>query len=331
MTFKLKQHVPQNLKAVLVAVVIIWLLAQIFLWGVFPDRVLNYYEKSNTFFEMFINSISTFLVPELCSVVVYLYYLKFYQHVFKIAIPELTVQDLAKFSLKMVPAFLTAFFIFAPVTFSVRFLLRESNYSFYFYIDKYLSNAVSFPSYALYLPFVLFVGVCVEVSKIIRRYFKDKNRVTMAAASTAPTSAVASGNPLVEASPAPRRNYPLFFKTQGLGGDLRLNVSDIYAIEVDNRYLFARYIGGRGLLGSSKQIEVDIDPVLFFRINRKYYINLKFVRKYTYERESNRYRIRLHGELEEFFMQQKSINALKDALDAYETTVTKANSAMASA
>ena len=326
MTFRLKQHVPQNFKAVLVAVVIIWLLVQIFLWGISPDRVLNYYGKSNTFFEMLINSISTFLIPELCSVVIYLYYLKFYQRVFKISIPELSVQDLAKFSLKMIPAFLTAFFIFAPVTFSVRFLLRESNYSFYAYIDKYLSNAVSFPSYALYLPFVLFVGVCVEVSKIIRTYFRDKNRAASAAANAAVNPA-----DVVDVAPAPRRNYPLFFKTQGLGGDLRLNVSDIYAIEVDNRYLFARYIGGRGLLGSSKMIEVDLDPVLFFRINRKYYIHLKFVRKYAYERESNRYRIRLNGEPEEFFMQQKSINAFKDALDAYEATVFKADSKVASA
>ena len=302
-------------------------LGQIFLWGVFPDRTFNLYLKSYTIFGFIVNSLRTFFVPEFCSVAILGYYLKVYKKFFGISTtPELQPRAVTVFALQMIPALLTAFFAFAPFTFTVRFLLREQIFSYYIFWDKYLAEVFSFPMYALYLPFVLLVGTGIEVGRLVRKYFRDKDQTAL---NNVATPALPIEVPVE--TPKPRREYPLFFKTQGLGGDLRLGVGDIYAIEVDNRYLFARYIGGRGLLGSTKMVENDIDPIQFFRINRKYYINLKFVRKYAYERESNRYRIKLNGEGEEFFMQQKSINAFKSALDAYEVTVFKKESALVNA
>jgi len=99
------------------------------------------------------------LLPEICTLLILLTLINQYHRLNRIQRLPLTINQILRYELKLLPVMLVAFFVFNPVTQTVRYLLAEfPNWRTDHYLHNYLTGTFNIKIYLAYLIPVFFMG-----------------------------------------------------------------------------------------------------------------------------------------------------------------------------
>lgn len=224
------------------------------------------------------------ILPEISTLIIVLMLLNIYHEACRIKRLELTPRDILNYEVKILPVMLIAFFLFNPVTQTVRYLLVNfPNYDLEFYLDKYIQGTYSIRLYFIYLIPVLIIGYgAVNGSLLIdileqRRQRKRTNEAP---------------DPFQSLVPPPG-SFLTHLKGKNNFGETIIAVQDCFWFETEDRYYYAIHPTGRfSITKTMNELEAELNPELFFRTKRNCIINLSFVASYAYW-ENGKYSIRM--------------------------------------
>ncbi|WP_221622267.1 LytTR family DNA-binding domain-containing protein [Larkinella rosea] len=210
--------------------------------------------------------------------------LNIYHEACRIKRLELTPRNILRYEIKILPVMLVAFFLFNPLTQTVRYLLVEfPNYDLEFYLDKYIQGTYSVRLYFIYLIPVMIIGYgSVNGSLLIdileqRRQRKRTNETP---------------DPFQSLTPQPGA-FLTHLKGKNSFGETIIAVQDCFWFETEDRYYYAIHPTGRfSITKTMNELEQELNPELFFRTKRNCIINLSFVASYAYW-ENGKYSIRM--------------------------------------
>lgn len=179
---------------------------------------------------------------------------------------------------------LLAFFLFNPVTQTVRYLLVQfPQYDLEVYLEKYIQGTYSLRLYCFYLIPVLIMGYgAVNGSLLVDILEQRRQRKKNAEAA----------KPLQSLEPQ-SGSYLTHLKVKNAFGETIIAVQDCYWFETEDRYYYAVHPTGRlAIAKTMNELENELNPELFFRTKRNCIINLSFVASYAYW-ENGKYSIRM--------------------------------------
>jgi two-component system LytT family response regulator len=224
------------------------------------------------------------ILPEISTLIILLMLLNIYHEACRIKRLVLTPRNIVNYEVKILPVMLIAFFLFNPVTQTVRYLLVEfPNYDLEFYLDNYLQGTYSIKLYFWYLIPVLIMGYgAVNGSLLVD--ILDQRRQRKRNSEPA--------DPFQSLVPQPG-SYLTHLKVKNTYGETIIAVQDCFWFETEDRYYYAIHPTGRfAITKTMNELEAELNPELFFRTKRNCIINLSFVASYAYW-ENGKYSIRM--------------------------------------
>lgn len=224
------------------------------------------------------------ILPEISTFLILSVLLIIYHEACQIKRLELTIAKVVQYELKVLPVMLFAFFLFNPVTQTVRYLLVEfPNYDLEFYLSNYLQGTYNIKLYFSYLIPILIMGYGTINSSLLADIFelrRQRKRSTETA------------NPYQSLNPQPG-SFLTHLKVKNNFGESIIAVQDCYWFETEDRYYYAIHPTGRfAITKTMNELEAELNPELFFRTKRNCIINLSFVASYSYW-ENGKYSIRM--------------------------------------
>ncbi|CCH55735.1 response regulator receiver protein [Fibrisoma limi BUZ 3] len=287
-----RTYLRRPIKSIAILMVVV-LLVETMTWSLAYPVKMGMVERAGGFLQYFGFSLRSLLLPEIFTLYILLTLLSEFHVVFKIKSIEASWPAIGRYELRLLPVILLAFFVFNPVTQTVRFLLeRFPNYSFSNYWHTYIANTFTFATYFKYLIPVLLIGYAATnlslFSDYLRRRQEDENR-EKAAGTITPQVQLSPPEP----APALSRTYTGHLKGRNAHGELDFPVTDVYFFTVEERYYYAELSKGRYLISKTlNDLETELDPFHFFRIKRDYIVNRRSVLNYAYW-ENGKYIVRL--------------------------------------
>lgn len=242
--------------------------------------------------------IQEFILTEVCTAYILATLINQHHKRFNIKSIKLTPTSIGRYELHLLPTLLVSFFIFNPVTETVRFLLVEfPDYSFSYYWSTYIVGTFTWDIYLRYLMPVLLIGYLLTNVSFVTDYFKQREAEQEAAeaqAAEASQAALALSAAFVS-KPAPTSSsYLLHLKGRNAFGELDFPVSDVYFFTIEDRSYYAELAKGRyAVTKTLNELETELDPGRFFRIKRDYIVNRNAVLNYAYW-ENGKYIVRLN-------------------------------------
>lgn len=217
---------------------------------------------------------------------------------FKINLVELTPRGIGRYELHLLPTILLSFFIFNPITETVRFLLEHFlNYSFSHYWSVYLVGTFTLEIYLRYLMPVLVIGYLAINISLVSDYLNQRQAAQEAAEAKAAeaSQAVLALSAAFSSKPSPTPSlYLPHLKGKNAFGELDFPVTDVYFFTIEDRSYYAELAKGRYAVAKTlNDMETELDPSLFFRIKRDYIVNRHAVLNYAYW-ENGKYIVRLN-------------------------------------
>jgi len=312
---------PKNNIIVLLSVVFF---VELTTWVLMPQFKESVFKQYQNFFHYAKNFIFGFAAPELCTLLILSLLINRFHRIFRFNQLEMTARSIIKYELSFLPLFLVSFFVFFPVTLHVRFLLRKfpaitmSSYS------SYVTDALTWDTYFLYLPFVIVLGyVMVNVSLIkdfieVRQIAPMPNHTILQAAPEV-LSQHLSTTELANQSVTPiANNYLQTVVAKDAMGDVVLDVKDCYYFETDGKYVYAAHPNGTyRLIKTLSNLFEELDPQVFFKGSRNYLLNLGFVKSFTYW-EKGKYIIYLNvPDAKDLVMPRAQLQNFKESLQKY--------------
>ncbi|RZK44628.1 MAG: LytTR family transcriptional regulator [Hymenobacter sp.] len=255
------------------------------------DRVVKY-GGVVPYMWLFIRSI---IIPEICTVLILLSLLNQQHKYFHFNAIDLTPRAIFQYQLKLLPVVLLAFFIFNPITETVRFALEKfPDYSFRNYLDSFLIGTFSGEIYVRYLiPILLIAYVSVNIS-LISDYLRERQRAQEEAESESALMAqtidqLNSSQPVVSI----QADQKLYLRGKNAHGEITFLSTEAYFFTVEERSYYAELPRGRYLVTKTlNELETELDLAQFFRIKRDYIVNKEAVLNYAYW-ENGKYIVRL--------------------------------------
>lgn len=233
---------------------------------------------------------------EIISFVVFSFMLGQYYRVFKLDTVGLKVKSLLIYQLKWIPLFISTIFIFGPITNFARYLVvyyPTQGWSRYF--PEFFFTTSMFNNYLF--PIILWGAIIVNIN-LLQSYLSLHKKNQM---------------PILD-SPVVLALYMATIEVHDNRGSTTLNTEDIMYFEVEAKSYYAVQIDSRKAVRKTiSELENDLDPSQFFRINRSQIINIAFVESYTYW-EFEKYIIRLLGVDREFIITRKKYKLFKSLL-----------------
>jgi len=99
-------------------------------------------------------------------------------------------------------------------------------------------------------------------------------------------------------------------------GETLLPVRDVLYVEVEQKAYFAYTLGRTySIRKTLTELEAELNPQQFYRVNRSVIVNVAFVKNYSYW-ENDKYILRLTDGKTEFIMQRVRLKGLKERLGA---------------
>ena len=109
--------------------------------------------------------------------------------------------------------------------------------------------------------------------------------------------------------------YLQFLEVKDYEGNTLLPVDQVWWFEVEGKNYLAVTNGKTYSIGLKiSELEEQLDPELFFRVNRAVLVQLRFVKNYSYW-ENDKYILRMNDDKTEFVMQRTRLKSLKERLN----------------
>lgn len=251
----------------------------------------EYFSWLNLFQFVFIDQ----LLIECCTVAIIFYLMHRWAHLFSLDQVRLSLRELLYYELKFLPLLLLAFFVFAPITLSIRFLyhsLPDLDWSIYF--DDYFYSIHLYVNYLI--PSLLF-GYGILNANLIIQYNAQLNQTKR--------TLIHEKN---------RKRYDRLWASDEFG-EVFLDIEKIEWIIREERKTIAFTSEGRYRLKENiSQLEEKLDRDQFIRINRSAIVNIDWVQNYSFW-ENDKYVLRMRDESrKEFVMSRKRLNKIKSQL-----------------
>ena len=237
------------------------------------------------------------VVPEISTVYVLMKLLNWHHTRFKIYCVNLELSAIGRYELRFLPTVLLSFFIFNPVTETIRFLFEQfPSYSLFDYWHGYIRGTFTWDIYLRYLIPILLIGyISVNIS-LASDYFHQRHQAqeeTEAKAAETIQQMLALSSTFVP-KPTVSSTFLAHLKGKNTHGELDFPVSDVYYFTVEDRFYYAEMTKGRYLVGKTlNDLETELDPGQFTRIKRDYIVNRQAVLTYAYW-ENGKYIVRLN-------------------------------------
>ncbi len=242
---------------------------------------------------LFVRSI---VLPEVVTVLVLLSLLNQQHKQFGLTSLELKPEVILRYQFKLLPTVLLAFFIFNPITETVRFVFQKfPNYSFQNYLNSFLIGTFTGEMYLRYLiPILLIAYASVNIS-LVSDYLRERQKAQQAAESESAMMAQVIdqlSNPPVQG--AAQSDNPIHLRGKDAHGEITFLSTEAYFFTVEERQYYAEHPRGRYLITKTlNELDQELDPSVFFRIKRDYIVNREAVLNYAYW-ENGKYIVRLN-------------------------------------
>lgn len=199
---------------------------------------------------------------------------------------------------KFLPYILGIILVFGPITNGLRYLVVfYPDYSWSAYFPEYFFTARMYINYLL--PFFVFGYVLLNVNLFLDYHDWQKARFAQLQQ---------AGNPV--------NHFTKTIEARDDEGETLLSVQEVWWFEVEEKNYRAFTQGKtfqiRKTLG---ELETELDPATFFRVNRGVIVNLNFVKNYSFW-ENDKYMLRLQDDKTEFVMQRTRLKELRTRLGA---------------
>jgi hypothetical protein len=240
--------------------------------------------------------IRSMVIPEVCTVLILLSLLNQQHKYFRFDTIAINPKAIFHYQLKLLPVVLLAFFIFNPITETVRFALEKfPDYSFQNYLDSFLIGTFSGEIYVRYLiPILLIAYLSVNIS-LLSDYLLERQRVQQEAELESALMAqtidqLSSTQPVTPV----QTDQKLYLRGKNAHGEITFLSTDAYFFTVEERSYYAELPRGRYLVTKTlNELETELDVTQFFRIKRDYIVNKEAVLNYAYW-ENGKYIVRLN-------------------------------------
>lgn len=227
--------------------------------------------------------IDQFLI-EIVTIAILLFLLRYYATKLSIMLAGWKAWSIVMYLLKFIPVLAFAFFVFNPITQTLRFMLNEypdwklsAYWSGYFY---------SWQLYTTYLPAVFMAGISALSLNLLVNYKRD----------------------LVKANSDRNNNLIIALDSSG---EVLIEQESILWVEKIERYNYVFTAHGRFRLKQNiSQFEAMVPPGHFVRVNRSVVANTKAIKNYSYW-ENDKYILRLIND-KEFVMPRMRLKYFRE-------------------
>lgn len=236
-----------------------------------------------------------YLLFELVSVFIFMQVAYYYIQIFRMTHLTPTLKGVLLYELNFLPCVLAAIVIFGPITNGLRYLaVFYPDYSWAAYFPEYFFTARMFGNYLL--PFLIFGYIYLNVNLFLNYNEWQKTQLP------------SFPHPIV--TPSYLTALDAWFEQ----GETILSANDVVYFEVEQKNYFA-YTKGRtyNIKKNLSELEAELNPRQFFRVNRSVIVNLHFLKNYSYW-ENDKYIVRLSDGKTEFIMQRPRVKELKERL-----------------
>lgn len=246
---------------------------------------------------------------ELVSVFIFIQLTLWYLNALNIHSLQPTLGAVLRYELILLPIFLVAIMVFGPITNTLRYLaIFYPNYDWNEYFPSYFFTWRMFNNYLL--PFLIAGYGFINLNLFLDYNAYQRQQLEALRQNPTPT-------PIVEKNAQPA--YPTHVEATDNEGEMLVPVSDIWYIEVESKNYLA-YTAGRTyqLRKTLSELEVELNPQQFYRINRSVLLNLTYLKNYSFW-ENDKYIVRLTDNKTEFVMQRTRLKELKERLSSLST------------
>ncbi|MCR9249148.1 MAG: LytTR family transcriptional regulator [bacterium] len=232
------------------------------------------------------------LAIETISVIIIFQLIRIYAIKFALNQLHLSIGELVKYELKFLPIVLLAYFVFAPVSMSIRYLLHYgSDLNSEVYLNEYF---YSFTTYLNYLTPVFLISYSIININLLRLYNQQLGQTSQ---------------DLTQAKKPKLKDR--LWATDDFG-EVFLEVDKILWIEREDRKTFASTTSDKYRLKENlTELEEKLDPDSFVRVNRGSIVNLQEVLNYSFW-ENDKYILRLKESDKEFIVSRDRMSKIKN-------------------
>lgn len=243
--------------------------------------------------------IGYYLLFELISVLIFIRVAHYYIRIFRMTYLTPTLRGVLLYELNFLPCILASIVIFGPITNGLRYLaVFYPEYSWTAYFPEYFFHARMFGNYLL--PFLIFGYSYLNVNLFLNYHAWQKTQL------------------LPPTPPPAAPTYLTALDAWFEQGETILSVQEVLYFEVEQKNYFAYTLGRTfNIRKTLSELEAELNPHQFFRVNRSVILNLNFLKNYSYW-EHDKYIVRLADEKTEFVMQRVRVKELKERLSARE-------------
>jgi two-component system, LytTR family, response regulator len=250
------------------------------------------------FVAYFKNLFGYYFLFELVSVFILIQLIRGYLNITGLRLMPPTLRGLLRINLLFLPCVLGSILVFGPITNGLRYaVFFYTDYAWETYFPEYFFTGQMFINYLL--PFLVFGYVYLNVNIFLgyhewqKRHWQKKEN---------------------NAAPRQTNPYPTHIEARDHEGETRLDLAQVWYFEVEGKNYLAITNGKtyevRKTLG---EWEAELDPAVFFRVNRSTLVNLAYFKNYTFW-EYDKYILRLTDDKTEFVMQRTRLKVLKERL-----------------
>ncbi len=246
---------------------------------------------------------------ELLSVFIFVQLTLWFLRVLNIRSIQPTLGAVVRYELLFLPIFCVCILVFGPITNTLRYLaVFYPNYSWDSYFPSYFFTGSMFANY--FLPFLIVGYGFVNVNLFLD--YKDYQERQLAALKNNLDARKPVTSAETPSGPVPL--YPTHVEATDNEGETLVPVTDIWYIEVENKNYLA-YTAGRTvqLRKTLSELEAELNPAQFYRINRSVLLNLAYLKNYSFW-ENDKYIVRLTDGKTEFVMQRTRLKELKERI-----------------
>ena len=246
------------------------------------------FSLANTLQYIFIDQ---FLI-ECITVTILFSLMRIYATHFSLTALQLKAKNILYYQIKFLPVYLVAFFLFAPITLTIRFFYHQ--YSDPDWVEYLREYSYSIENYFNYLPAIILIGYTGLNVNLLYQYNQQL------------------GETQLNLKRAQKPNIKNRLWATDEFGELFLDTDSIQWIERKDRKSMA--ISGEDqfrLKESITELEAKLDPNQFLRINRSTIVKLSEVNNYSYW-ENDKYILRMKNSDQEFVMSRDRLKKIKD-------------------
>lgn len=292
LTFRLNRNWKQILTATLLGVVFYQLINLLRpeygeLKPLFEGRIRDYFR----------DFIGYYLCFEWISVGIFMGLNYFYTKSLNMRFLKSGWKALIYYNLKYLPLIVFSIFLFAPITNGIRYVaFHFPNLSWQTYYPEFFFHAEMYSRYFVPLFFLAYgylnYNIFMDYNDWQKERFKEKLREKKESSD----------------------KYLKQIEVSDNQGDTILKVQAIWWFEVKNK-TYSAFTDGKtfSMKKTMAELEEELNPVHFFKVNRSVIINLAYFKNYSYW-ENDKYIVRLNDNKTEFIMQRIHLKELKDKL-----------------